>query len=304
MLTIVAIVVFVLLILYKLILIIPMRTACVVERLGKFKAVCQPGLHIIIPIIDQVAYRHEIREQVVQIPSQSCISKDNIQIEVDGLVYLKVTDPKKASYGIDNYKMATINLAQTTMRSEVGKLTLGETFSERERLNETIVKAIDEASSSWGIKVLRYEVRDLTPSKNVIHTLEKQMEAEREKRAEITLASAERDATINLSKAEKFEAINISEGSKEKRVNEAHGKAKEISIIADATAEGMILISNALNKPGGKQAMQMRLVERYIQQFGHVIEEADVSVLPLDAANLQSFFSGVSQMTQQVKEAK
>ena len=211
---------------YHLILIVPMREACVIERLGKFKGVLDPGLHLLIPFVDRVAHRHEIREQCLNIPHQSCISRDNIQVDVDGLLYIKVMDPYKASYGIEDYLVAAVNLAQTTVRSEVGKLTLGETFSEREKLNETIVREIDDASEPWGIKVLRYEVMNITPSVNVIDTLEKQMEAERQKRAEITLANAERDSTINLSEGDRQEAINLSEGERQKRINEALGRAK------------------------------------------------------------------------------
>jgi len=281
-----------------------MREVCVVERLGKYRATLKPGYHFLIPFFDRVAYRHEIREQVLDIPPQSCISKDNIQIEVDGLVYLKVMDGRKASYGIGNYRRAAVNLAQTTMRSEVGKLTLGQTFSERDSLNDTIVREIDHASEPWGIKVLRYEVKNLTPSQNVIHTLEKQMEAEREKRAEITLATAERDSTINVSQAERQEAINISEGEKQKRINEANGKAKEISILADATAQGISLISQAINLPGGNLAMQMRLLDSFITQLGDILETADISVLPTEMANIKGFFEGMSHVSSTVDGGK
>ena len=241
----------------KLILIVQMKEVCVIERLGKFRAVMQPGMHFLIPFIDRVAYRHETREQVLDIPAQSCISKDNIQIDVDGLVYIQVMDGAKASYGIEDYRRASINLAQTTMRSEIGKLNLSQTFSERDALNETIVQEIDKASDPWGIKVLRYEVRNITPSPNVVHTLEKQMEAERQKRAEITLAEAEKQSTINLSEGQRQEAINLSEGDKQRQINEAHGRAKEIEILTQATAEGVNLIAQAASKPGGKQAIKM-----------------------------------------------
>ena len=189
----------ILFVLYNVILIVPMREISVIERLGKFTAVLAPGIHFLIPFVDRVAYRHETREQCVNIPHQRCISRDNIQIDVDGLLYVKVMDPYRASYGIGNYIVAAVNLAQTTVRSEVGKLTLGQTFSERDALNETIVREIDHASEPWGIKVLRYEVMNITPSPTVIDTLEKAMEAERQKRAEITMANAARDSTIALS---------------------------------------------------------------------------------------------------------
>ena len=194
---------------YNLILIVPMRELCVIERLGKFRSTLEPGLHFLIPFVDRVAYRHETRELCINIPHQSCISRDNIQIDVDALLYIKVMDAYKASYGIEDYLIAAINLAQTTVRSEVGKLRLSQTFSERDALNETIVREIDNASEPWGIKVMRYEVMNITPSRNVIDVLEKQMEAERQKRAEITLANAERDSTINLSEGERQEPLTF-----------------------------------------------------------------------------------------------
>ena len=288
----------------KLILVVQMREVCVVERLGKFRAVMKPGLHFLIPFFDRVAYRHEVREQVLDIPAQSCISRDNVQIEVDGLVYIQVMDGAKASYGIENYRKASINLAQTTMRSEIGKLKLGQTFSERDTLNETIVREIDKASDPWGIKVLRYEVRNITPSINVIHTLEKQMEAERQKRAEITLAQAEKESTINLSEGERQEAINLSEGDKQKQINEAQGRAQEISILADATAEGINLIADAANKPGGDKAIEMRLLGQFIQQIGGILKTADVSVMPSEMAKLEGFFEGMDKVTQTIQGGK
>jgi len=285
---------------YNLIVVVPMRERCVIERLGKFRLILEPGLHFLIPFIDRVAYRHETREQCINIPHQSCISKDNIQIDVDGLLYVKVMDAYKASYGIEDYLVAAINLAQTTVRSEVGKLTLGGTFSERDSLNETIVREIDHASEPWGIKVLRYEVMNITPSANVIDTLEKQMEAERAKRAEITLANAERDSTIALSEGQRKEAINLSEGERQKRINEAQGRAQEISILATATSEGSALIAAAINAEGGKEAMNLRLVETYIDKVASLFREADVSVVPNDLAKMEGFFAGVDQVSQTI----
>jgi regulator of protease activity HflC (stomatin/prohibitin superfamily) len=209
------------LIIFKTIIIVPERENVIVERLGKFLDVLKPGLYFLIPFFDKAAYRQEIREQVIDIPPQSVITSDNIQVEVDGLLYLKVMDAKKASYGIANYLAASVNLAQTTMRSEVGKLTLGEVFSERDKVNAKIIAEIDKASDPWGVKVLRYEVKDITPTKHVIETLEKQMEAEREKRAEITRATAEKEKLINVSEGQRQMAINLSEGAKQKRINEA-----------------------------------------------------------------------------------
>ncbi|ASJ98098.1 MULTISPECIES: SPFH domain-containing protein [Shewanella] len=295
---------FVFFILYKLLLIVPMREVHVIERLGKFRQVLQPGFHFLIPFFDRVAYRHDTREQVLDVPPQSCISKDNTQLEVDGLVYLKVMDGKLASYGIEDYRRAAVNLAQTTMRSEIGKLSLSQTFSERDSLNESIVREIDKASDPWGIKVLRYEIKNITPSHKVIHTLEKQMEAERSKRAEITLANAEKAAMINLSEGQRQEAINLSEGEKQKRINEAKGTAQEIAIIARAKAEAMTLVSEALALEGGNEAMNMQLKEQFINQLGKILNEAEISVVPAEMAKLEGFFEGMEQVTQSVGQVK
>lgn len=286
---------------YNLILIIPERKVCVIERLGKYTKVLEPGLHFLIPFYERVAYRHEMREECIDIPSQGCISRDNAQIEVDGLIYMKVMDGFKASYGIENYRRAAINLAQTTMRSEVGKLTFTELVSERESLNETIVSEIDKASDPWGIKVMRYEVKNITPSYSQIQTLEKQMEAVRQKRADILLASAEKDATINKSEGERQEAINVSEGEKQRRINEAHGRASEIGIEADATAKGIKMISQAVNLEGGKDALRLRLLGSFINQVGDVLKRADVSVVPTEMAQLKGFFEGMNHVTQTIK---
>ncbi len=288
-------------ILYNVILVVPMRERCVIERLGKFRTVLEPGFHFLIPFFDRVAYRHETREQCLNIPHQSCISRDNIQIDVDGLLYIKVMDAYKASYGIENYLVAAVNLAQTTVRSEVGKLSLGQTFSERDALNTTIVREIDRASEPWGIKVMRYEVMNITPSSNVIDTLEKLMEAERQKRAEITLANAERDSTIMLSEGQRQEAINLSEGERERRINEATGRAEEISIIATATAEGTRLVAGAIDKPGGKQAMNLQLLESYVNRITGIMKLADISVVPAELAKMEGLFAGIEQVAQTTK---
>jgi regulator of protease activity HflC (stomatin/prohibitin superfamily) len=273
----------------------------VVERLGKFLKVMEPGIHFLVPFFDRVAYSHEIREQVMDIPPQTCITNDNIQVEVDGLVYLKVNDAKKASYGIGNYKSAAINLAQTTMRSEVGKITLSKIFSERDTLNDKIVKEIDKASGSWGIKVLRYELKNISPSKQVVTTLEKQMEAERGKRADITLATANKESKILLSEGERQEAINISEGEKQKRINFSLGKAAEIELLAQATSEGSRLVAQAINQPGGSLAVKMQLTEQYIQELDTILSKAKVTVLPEGMANLKAFFEGSQRLLQPLK---
>jgi len=288
----------VLFILWKMFRIVPMREACVKERLGSYGGTLLPGFHFLIPFVDRIAYRQEMREQVIDVPPQVCITRDNVQVEVDGIVYLKVMDPVKASYGISDYRMASVSLAQTTMRSEIGKLALDDTFSERERVNENIVREIDKASEPWGVKMIRYEIKNINPSQHMLDTMEKQMEAERQKRAEITMALGQKESRINLSTGERQEAINLSEGEKQKRINEALGKAKEIEILADASARGIARIAAAIRKPGGKQAIRMRLLEQYIEEVGQIIRNANVSVLPQQIASMKTFFEGMGVVTQ------
>lgn len=291
-------------IVYNTIVIVPMRESYVVERLGKFKSVLAPGFHFLVPFFDRIAYRHEIREEVLDIPSQSCITRDNMQVDVDGIVYLKVTDPKKASYGIGNYVNAAINLAQTTMRSEIGKMDLSKAFSEREHLNEKIIREIDQASSSWGIKVLRYELKNIRPSRHVMSTLELQMEAEREKRAEILLATADKESKIILSEGRKIEQINISEGEKQSRINHSAGKAQAIELVARANSTGVKLVADAINDVGGHKAIKYQLVEQYIGSIGEVMKKANISVLPAEMANVKAFFEGAEKITSPLKGGK
>jgi len=286
----------------KTVVVVPMRAAYIIERLGKYRTTLEPGIHFLVPFFDRIAYNQEVREQVFDIPSQSCITQDNIQVEVDGIVYLKVMDPQEASYGIGDYRTAAVNLAQTTMRSEVGKLTLGNLFSERESLNENIVKEIDVASDSWGIKVLRYEVMNIYPSEHVVSTLEKQMEAEREKRAEITLATAEKESNINVSEGERQKAINISEGERQRRINVATGKAKEIELLAEATAKGIAMISKEIQRPGGQVAVKMQLLDQFIGEIGKIMHSCDIAVLPNEMANIKGIFEGVNQVAPNINK--
>ncbi len=288
-------------ILTRLFIIVEMREEVIQERLGKFKKNLKPGFHFLIPLMDRPAYRREMREQVLDVPSQTCITKDNIEVAVDGLVYIKVMDAHKASYGINNYQAASINLAQTTMRSEVGKITLDDTFSEREAMNENIVREIDKAAGPWGIKVLRYEIKNIRPSNEIVDTMEKQMEAEREKRAEITHSEGFRQARINESEGEQRSQVLVSEGARQRRINEAKGKAKEIELIANATANGIQRIAEAMQKPGGELAVRTKLVEQYIEQFGSILKNSNVSVLPTETANLKTFFEGVSKVSDHTK---
>lgn len=278
----------------RLFIIVEMREEVIQERLGKFKKVLKPGFHFMIPFVDRAAYHQEMREQVIDVPSQTCITKDNIEVWVDGIAYLKVMDSYKASYGISNYKAAAINLAQTTMRSEIGKITLDDTFSERDAMNENIVREIDKAADPWGVKVLRYEIRNIRPSNEIVDTMEKQMEAERKKRAEITNSEGFRESRINESKGEQQSQVLISEAQRQRRINEARGRAKEIELIAEARAKGIRRIAEAVQKPGGHMAIRTKLVEQYIDQFGKIVKSTSVSVLPVETANLKTFFEGVA----------
>lgn len=282
-----AVIIFICFLIFKTIIIVSERENVIIERLGKYQRTLTPGIYFLIPFFDTAAYKQEMREQVVDIPSQSVITKDNIQVEIDGLLYIKVMDAKKASYGIGNYLAASVNLAQTTMRSEVGKITLGEIFSERDAVNANIIGEIDKASEPWGVKVLRYEVKDISPSKHVVETLEKQMEAEREKRAEITRATAEKEKLINVSEGKRQQAINISEGEKQKRINEAYGKAEGIKLIAESTAKSLALVGSAIALPGGDEALKMRIIDQYIEQLDEVLEEGDVTLFPTELASLK-----------------
>ena len=286
----------------RLFIIVEFREEVIQERLGKFKKNLKPGFHFLVPFVDRPAYSREMREQVLDVPSQTCITKDNIEVAVDGLVYIKVMDAYKASYGISNYQAAAINLAQTTMRSEIGKITLDDTFSEREMMNENIVREIDKAADPWGIKVLRYEIKNIRPSNEIVDTMEKQMEAEREKRAEIVHSEGFRQARINESEGEQQSQVLVSEASRQKRINEAHGKAKEIELVATATAQGIQRIAEAMQKPGGDLAVKTKLVEQYIDEFGKIIAQSKISVLPTETANLKTFFEGVSTISDHTKD--
>lgn len=288
----------------RLFIIVEMREEVIQERLGKYKKTLKPGFHFMIPFVDRAAYHQEMREQVIDVPSQTCITKDNIEVAVDGLVYLKVMDSYKASYGISNYKAAAVNLAQTTMRSEVGKLTLDDTFSEREQMNENIVREIDKAADPWGVKVLRYEIRNISPSREIVDTMEKQMEAEREKRAEITNSEGHRQARINESIGEQQSQVLISEAQGQRQVNEAKGRAAEIELVARATAKGIHRVAEAISKPGGELAVKTKLVEQYIDEFGKIIQNSQVSVLPVETANLKTFFEGVGKISSHTSTSK
>ncbi len=278
---------------FKLIRIVPEQHAWVVEQFGKYRRTLGPGFHLVIPVIQKVAYKQLLKEEVIDVPPQLCITGDNVQVSVDGVLYLQVVDSEKASYGIDNYRFATSQLAQTTMRSEIGKIELDRSFSERDAINNAIVKAVDEASDPWGIKVTRYEIKDITPSETVMTAMEQQVRAEREKRAEILSSEGTREARINSSKGDRQQAINLSQGERQKRINEAEGRARATEIIAEATAEGIADVASAISLPKGRTAVAMRIAEQFITGLGTIIQESNTSVLPVELATLQSMVETV-----------
>ncbi len=254
----------------SMIKIVPQRTAIIVERLGKYRATFTAGFQVLIPFIDKVRYRHTLKEQAIDVAPQICITRDNIAVEVDGILYLQVLDPQKASYGIDNYRFASIQIAQTTMRSVIGKLELDRTFEERETINVTIVEAVDKASEPWGVKVTRYEVKNISPPQSIQDAMEKQMRAEREKRAVIAESEGTKQAKINNAEGDKQEYILKSEGEKQRRINEAAGRASEIEQVANATANGLRAISKAISEENGLNAVNLRIAEQYLNAFGNL----------------------------------
>ena len=273
--------VLVIVIIFKTAKIVPQREQFVIERLGKYSRTLDAGFHILIPFLDIVAYRHSMKERAIDIPSQACITKDNIAVTIDGVLYMQVLNAKAASYGIEDYVFATAQLAQTTMRSEIGKIELDKSFEEREKVNNQIVTVLDNAAGvNWGIKVLRYEIKDIEPPVSVKDALEKQMRAERERRAVVAESEGQKEAQINVSEGERQEIINLSEAEKRKQINEAEGKAEEIKLIASATAEGIKNIAEAINEKGGITAVNLRIAEQYIKEFGKLAKEGNTLIIP------------------------
>ena len=271
---------------FKTIRIVPQRSAFIVERLGKYRITLEAGFHVLIPFLDQVSYKHTLKEQAIDVPSQSCITQDNIAVEVDGILYLQVIDPKKASYGINNYQFASTQLAQTTMRSVIGKLELDKTFKERETINTSIVDAVDKASDPWGVKVTRYEVKNIIPPQSIKDAMEKQMRAVREKRALIAESEGDKQAKINRAEGDKQELIARSEGEKQRRINEAEGTAAEIEKVATATAKGIREIAAAINEQGGINAVNLRVAEQYISEFGNLAKTNNSLIIPSNLSDI------------------
>lgn len=273
-------------ILVKTAIVVPQQNAFVVERLGKYSKTLNAGFHILIPFFEKVAYRHSLKEQAADIAEQVCITKDNVQVGVDGVLYLQVLDAGRASYGIGNYMFAISQLAQTTLRSEIGKIDLDRTFEERGTINANVVAELDKASDPWGVKVLRYEIKNINPPQDVLGAMEKQMRAEREKRAVILTSEGERDAKINEAEGEKQRVIKESEAAKTQQINEAQGEAEAILAVATATAEGLRRVAESVIAQGGSEAMQLRVAEQYIHQFGNLAKEGNTFVVPSNLADL------------------
>jgi len=278
-------------ILVKTAIVVPQQNAFVVERLGKYSKTLSAGFHILIPFLERVAYKHSLKEMATDIAEQICITKDNVQVGVDGVLYMQVLDAGRASYGIGNYMFAISQLAQTTLRSEIGKIDLDRTFEERGQINQNVVSELDKASDPWGVKVLRYEIKNINPPHDVLTAMEKQMRAEREKRAVILTSEGERDAKINEAEGEKQRVIKESEASKMSQINEAQGEAEAILAVATATAGGLKSVANAVIERGGSEAMQLRVAEQYIEQFGNLAKAGNTFVVPSNLADLTSMMA-------------
>ena len=271
---------FVIVVLFKTAVVVPQRSEFLVERLGKYRKTLEAGFHILIPFFDKVAYKRSLKEEPIDIPAQTCITSDNVTMEVDGVLYLQVVNTKQSAYGIDNYHFAAAQLAQTSLRSAIGKISLDSSFEAREVLNQQVVNALDEAAQNWGVKVLRYEIKDLQPPRSVLDAMEKQMKAEREKRADIARSEGERQSLINRAEGERAEAIALSEGEKMKRINEADGRAQEILKVAEATADGLRSVAEALSSPGGHEAANLDVAKKYLDEFGKLAKENNTMIVP------------------------
>src|SRR4026207_542263 len=287
-----AIVVLVFFVLMKTAIVVPQQSAFVVETLGRYSRTIQAGFPILVPFVERIAYKHNLKEEALDIPEQVCITKDNVQVGVDGVLYMQVLDARSASYGITNYKFAIIRLAQTTLRSEIGKIDLDRTFEARATINANVVSELDHASAAWGVKVLRYEIKNINPPKDGLHAMEKQMRAEREKRAVVLTSEGDRDAKINQAEGEKQRLIKESEANKQQQINGAQGEAAAILAVATATAEGLRRVGESLAGTGGIEAMQLRVAEEYIKQFGRLADEAaSTLIVPANLSDLSSMIA-------------
>jgi regulator of protease activity HflC (stomatin/prohibitin superfamily) len=288
-----------LIILAKTAVVVPQQNAYVVERLGKYAGTLDAGFHILVPFVDVIRYKHILKEVAIDIPEQVCITRDNVQVGVDGVLYLRVLNPERASYGISDFRFAIVQLAQTTLRSEVGKIDLDKTFEERTNINTQVVTEVDKATEPWGVKVMRYEIKNITPPHDVLSAMEKQMRAEREKRAVILTSEGQRDANINNAEGEKQKVIKASEARRQQQINEAEGQANAIRAIANATAEGIRAVATAINSPGGRDAVQLRVAEQYIGQFGNLAKTGNTLIIPTNLADISGIIATAMNVVKQ-----
>ena len=286
----------VLFIVYRTAVVVPQQSAYVVERLGRYHATMNAGFHLLVPFVDAIRYRHTLKETAHDIAAQVCITRDNVQVGVDGVLYLKVLNPERASYGISDYLFAITQLAQTTLRSEVGKIDLDRTFEERTTINTAVVGELDKASEAWGVKVLRYEIRNIQPPGDILAAMEKQMRAEREKRAVILTSEGQRDAAINTAEGEKQQVIKASEASRQQQINEAEGQAQAILAVASATAEGIRQVASAIRTDGGMEAVQLRVAEQYVEQFGHLAKSSNTLIVPATLSDVSGMIAAAMKV--------
>ncbi|MBX7148963.1 paraslipin [bacterium] len=289
---------------FKTVKIVPQQSAYVIERLGKYSRTLDAGLHIVVPFVDQIRYKHQLKEIVLDIPEQICITKDNVQVHIDGVIFFRVVDAQRASYGVNNYIQAIIQLAQTTLRSEIGKIDLDRSFEEREKINNAIVLSIDHATDPWGVKVLRYEMKSITPPKDVLEAMEKQMRAEREKRAQILVSEGDRDAKINRAEGIKQETIKNSEAEKQKKINEAEGQAQAIMSVASATALSLSKIAESIKQPGGDMATKLVVAEKYLQEFGKLAQATNTMIVPGSVSDISGMIATAMSVFESAKGAK
>ncbi|MEK6750609.1 MAG: stomatin-like protein [Pseudomonadota bacterium] len=285
----------------KALKIVPQQHAWVVERLGRYHAALSPGLNIVVPFIDRIAYRHILKEVPLDVPSQVCITRDNTQLQVDGILYFQITDPKLASYGTSNYLLAVSQLAQTTLRSVIGKMELDKTFEEREHINSAVVAALDEAAANWGVKVLRYEIKDLTPPKEILHAMQAQITAEREKRALIAASEGRKQEQINIATGEREASIQRSEGERQAAINNAQGQAEAIKAVASATAQAIQQVAQAIQSPGGMDAVNLKVAEKYVEAFGNIAKEGNTLILPSNMADMGALIGTAMSVVKSLK---
>ncbi len=297
----VALAILALIVIAKTAVVVPQQSAFVVERLGRYAGTLDAGFHFLVPFIDVLRYRHSLKEQALDIPEQICITRDNVQVGVDGVLYLKVLNPERASYGVQDYFFAISQLAQTTLRSEVGKIDLDRTFEERAHINSQVVSELDKASDPWGVKVLRYEIKNIIPPKDVLGAMEKQMRAEREKRAVILTSEGERDARINEAEGEKQQVIKASEAARQRQINEAEGQAQAILAVAGATAEGLRRVAEVIQNAGGREAVQLRVAEQWVTQFGNIAKTTNTVVIPANLGELSGMLATAMSVLNETK---